>query len=177
MAVRLDRQKITAAAIACLDDDGLDALSTRRVAARLGVSSPTLYWHVRNKDELLDLVAEEICADAFAIDESAPWRAQLEDGLRQFRDLVCSHRDVAELLVRRPPTGPHRQRHLSMTLSILTGAGFADDEAAAIGRLLAAHVLTTGQLSKRDGSDLDDAVFDLGVDVILDGLEQRLRRS
>src|SRR5687767_6624523 len=81
----LDRDRITRAAVALLDEAGLAGLSTRRLATALGVQSATLYWHVRNKDELLDLVAETICADAFTIDRTLPWREQLASGLRQFR--------------------------------------------------------------------------------------------
>src|SRR6266571_1880467 len=61
---RLDLDLLVQAAIAVLDQEGLDGLTTRRLAARLGVQSPALYWYVRDKDELLDLVAEAICAPA-----------------------------------------------------------------------------------------------------------------
>ncbi|MCP3800291.1 TetR family transcriptional regulator [Allokutzneria sp. A3M-2-11 16] len=99
---------VTEAAVELLNEVGLAELTTRRLAAKLGVRSPTLYWHVRNKAELLDLVAEAICADAFDIDETQSWRDQLADGLRQFRELLLRHRDAAELLRERPPQEPRR---------------------------------------------------------------------
>ena len=77
----LDRNRIVGAAVALLDEVGLAGLSTRRLATALGVQSATLYWHVRNKDELLDLVAEALCADAFTIDPALPWPDQLASGL------------------------------------------------------------------------------------------------
>jgi TetR/AcrR family tetracycline transcriptional repressor len=192
---KLDIQRITHVAVELLDEVGLAELSTRRLAAKLGVQSPTLYWHVKNKAELLDLVAEAICADAFDIDATLPWREQLASGLRQFRELLLSHRDTATLLRERPPSGPHRLGHVETTVRILLDAGFTENEAAGISRLLAAHVLTSAQEGIRlldmpegaypslqrvtpayatmSGSDL----FDLGMEIILDGLEQRLTRA
>src|SRR5215217_5701271 len=84
----LDRQRITEAAVELLNEVGLAELTTRKLAAKLGVQSPTLYWHVSNKETLLDLVAEAICADAFVIDQSLSWRDQLASGLSQFRALL-----------------------------------------------------------------------------------------
>lgn len=62
-AVALSRSQIVAAAIALLDEGGLEHLSLRRLAERLGVGVSTLYWHVRDKRHLLDLVAEAFTAD------------------------------------------------------------------------------------------------------------------
>lgn len=193
---RLDIRQITEVAVELLDEVGLAELSTRRLAAKLGVQSPTLYWHVKNKAELLDLVAEAICADAFDIDRSLPWRDQLASGLRQFRALLLAHRDAAALLRERPPTGPHRLGHIETTIRILLDAGFPDAEAAAIARLLAAHVLTTAQEGTRPVEVPDDGdypslrrvtpaysgmsgeeLYELGVRILLDGLELRLTQA
>jgi TetR/AcrR family transcriptional regulator, tetracycline repressor protein len=173
---------------------GLAELTTRRLATKLGVQSPTLYWHVRNKAELLDLVAEAICAEVFDIDDTLSWRDQLADGLRQFRALLLTHRDAAALLRERPPRGPHRLGHIETTLSILLRAGFSDGEAAGIARLLAAHVLSSTQFDARaDGMPAElphdfphlervapayarlseQDIFELGIEVILDGLASR----
>ncbi|WP_260479144.1 TetR/AcrR family transcriptional regulator C-terminal domain-containing protein [Kibdelosporangium aridum] len=190
---RLDIRHITDMAVELLDEVGLADLSTRRLAAKLGVQSPTLYWHVKNKAELLDLVAEAICADAFDIDDTLPWRDRLASGLRQFRQLLLAHRDAATLLRERPPVGPHRLGHVETTVRILLEAGFPDTEAGGIARLLAAHVLTTAQQEARtiDPPDGDypslrrvatqpmssERQFELGIEIILDGLEQRLTRA
>lgn len=195
----LDRQRIVAAAIELLDEVGIAELSTRKLAVKLGVRSPTLYWHVRDKAELLDLIADEVCADAFDIDPNAPWREQLEAGLYQFRALILAHRDVATLLRDRPATGPNRLGHVETTLRILLDAGIPVDDAAGISRLLRAHVLTSDQPiapvgGSADGSNdqmadyptlrqvvpalarlSDDDLFALGVEIILDGIERRLQ--
>lgn len=202
-AQRLNQHHITQAAVELLDEAGLAGLSTRRLAAKLGVQSPTLYWHVRNKAELLDLVAEAICADAFDIDGTLPWRDQLLSGLRQFRALLLAHRDAATLLRERPPTGPHRLGHIETTVRILFEAGFSEDEAAGISRLLAAHVLSSTTEETRTGTTAEtrpippdlsaypnlhrvapaysrmsgEDLFELGIEIILDGLERRAKRA
>lgn len=197
----LDPGRITAAAVELLDEVGLAALSTRKLAVKLGISSPSLYWHVRDKAALLDLVAEAICADAFAIDPELGWRDQLAAGLRQFRGVLLAHRDAAELLRQRPPTGAHRLRQIEATLQILFDAGFPDEEAAGVARLLTAHVLgSVGPTASREGAaergaamreamagypnllrvgpvlvgQSEEALFELGLDVVLDGLERRV---
>lgn len=197
---RLNRSVITAAAVDLLDEVGLAGVSTRALATRLGVQSPTLYWHVRNKAELLDLVAEAICAEAFSIDSSLGWRDQLAQGLEQFRALLLRHRDAVALLRGRAPTGPHRMGHIETTVTILLEAGFTESDAAGISRLLAAHVFASVESERQtpdrpDGlPDLDDypavrriapalgqltgeALFVLGSEVILDGLSARLDSS
>lgn len=83
---------------------------------------------------------EAICTNAFAIDESAPWRDQLTSDLRQFHALLLAHRDAATLLRERPPD-PRRLDHIETTVRILLDAGFTPDDAAGISRRLSAHVL------------------------------------
>ncbi|MFI5584172.1 TetR/AcrR family transcriptional regulator C-terminal domain-containing protein [Amycolatopsis sp. NPDC051758] len=193
----LDRRQITEAALALLDEVGLGELSTRRLAARLGVSSPTLYWHVKDKAQLFDLLAETICEDAFEIDETQPWQHQLEQGLTQFRALLLKHRDAATLLRERPP-GPNRLAHIETTARILRNAGFSLEDTAGIARLLTAYVLASAEAPARPDPEaaqafqdsLDnfptvkalgpifaettaDDLFRLGTEVILDGLAHR----
>jgi len=198
----LNRERIARAAVELMDDVGLDGLTTRSLAARLGVRSPTLYWHVRDKAALLDLVVEEICANAFEIDQTLSWTDQLVQGLQQFRAMLLAHRDAATLLRMRPPTGRHRLGHIETTLSILLQAGFSEDDAAGISRLLVAHVLSSVEVDpvvsgpddaipdwlvnvpaelpnlKRVAPAIADLtgkrIFDLGVEIIIDGLSRRL---
>lgn len=157
----LNRDVITRAAVALLDEVGLAELSTRRLAAKLGVQSPTLYWHVKNKADLLDLVAEAICADEPDPDPAAPWREQVTSGLRQFRARLLAHRDAVPVLREHP----RRRDHVDTTARLLLDAGLSPDDAERGARLLSAHVLE---------STTDDDLFETGVEIVLDGLEHRL---
>jgi TetR/AcrR family tetracycline transcriptional repressor len=63
--VALDRKRIVGEAVALLDADGLDGVTLRKLAQRLGVQAPTLYWHLPNKAALVTAIAEEILEQQF----------------------------------------------------------------------------------------------------------------
>ena len=74
---RLTRDTVLRAALELLDEVGIDGLSTRKLAERLGVQSPTLYWHFKNKGELLDAMAEAIMLERHC-------RGRAKRGMRGF---------------------------------------------------------------------------------------------
>lgn len=98
----LDRQQVIDAALQLLDDEGLDALSFRTLAGRLGVQAPTLYWHIGSKAELLDALADTVMDDAIrAIPKSGPddnWAEWLLAVLLELRTAMLRHRDGARVV-------------------------------------------------------------------------------
>jgi AcrR family transcriptional regulator len=126
----LDRERLVRVALDLLDEVGLDDLSMRRLAERLGVTAAALYWHVRDKNELLGLLADAISAEMPLPDPSRPWRAELEALARGARRVALAHRDAARILVATLPTGPHRLRAIDAMLGLLTRAGCAPADAA-----------------------------------------------
>src|ERR687884_114906 len=74
----IDRERLVREALALLDAAGFDALTMRRLAERLGVQAASLYNHVRDKHELLALLADAICGEVREPDPRRPWREQLE---------------------------------------------------------------------------------------------------
>jgi TetR/AcrR family tetracycline transcriptional repressor len=129
-ARRLDRATITAAALHLLDHEGLDALTMRRLAEQLNVTQGALYRHVKDKDELLVLLADEIAGEVPIVALDVPWQRALTDMANAHRQVLLSHRDAARLLASIPPAGPRRLRHVESTLHLLVDAGFSDREAA-----------------------------------------------
>jgi TetR/AcrR family transcriptional regulator, tetracycline repressor protein len=103
----LTQEQVVRRAVDLMAEAGLEALTLRRLATELGVSAPTLYWHVRNKRELLDLMAEALVARAGRTTSPArgqPWWAWLAERARlQFRAL-SSHRDAALVVAGNRPT-------------------------------------------------------------------------
>jgi AcrR family transcriptional regulator len=126
----LDPPQIVRAALDLLDDVGLDALTMRRLAERLGVKAASLYRHVRNKDELLVLLGDEISGEIPLPGETGPWQARLNAIAWNVRRGLLAHRDAARVLANSPPVGPRRLRHIEAVLRILRGAGLRDREAA-----------------------------------------------
>jgi AcrR family transcriptional regulator len=132
----LDRERLVRVALALLDEVGLDELSMRRLAERLGVTAAALYWHVRDKNELLGLLADAISAEMPLPDPGRPWRAELEALARGARRVALAHRDAARILVATLPTGPHRLRAIDAVLGLLIRAGFAPTDAADVAYVL-----------------------------------------
>src|SRR5262245_12102128 len=129
----LDRPRIVRAALALLDETGLDALTMRALAERLGVKAASLYRHVRDKDELLILLADEITSEIPLIHPSGPWRRQLTEIAWNVRRGLGAHRDGARLLAETPPSGPRRLEHIEQLLRILRAAGMSRRDAARAG--------------------------------------------
>lgn len=96
----LDQAAIVKAAFEVLDHQGLDGLSVRLVAERLGVQAPALYWHVHNKAELLGLMALTFAEAAdLAHPDGMTWREKLTLSARLRRQAMLKHRDSARLCV------------------------------------------------------------------------------
>ncbi|HWW65381.1 MAG TPA: TetR/AcrR family transcriptional regulator C-terminal domain-containing protein [Sphingomonadaceae bacterium] len=97
--MKLDQKVIVDAALALLDEEGLDGFNLRALAARLSVQAPALYWHVGGgKAELFSLMAMTFYARALkATAEENAWRGWLLRYGRTFRAALLSHRDSARL--------------------------------------------------------------------------------
>ena len=98
----LDRQRIVEEAVALLDAEGLDGVTTRKLAARLGVQSPTLYWHLPNKAALVTALAEAILEQEFPeLTPPAPeerWQDWLGTLAERLRRALLAHPDGARVL-------------------------------------------------------------------------------
>jgi len=137
----LDQRKIVQAALSLLDEVGLDGLTMRSLAKKLGIKAASLYWHVHSKQDLLSLMADEICAPMHKPDRTLPWRNQLEILGNEYRRVLLAHRDAARVLANSgAPSGPNRLRLTEIVLSILLDAGFDQQDAVYAGFLLNEYV-------------------------------------
>jgi len=105
-AEALDRDRVVSTAVRLLDEVGLEGLSLRRLATELGVQAPALYWHVKNKEQLLELMVEAIVDEEPlpAIPPGQPWDTTLREHLRRLRRTLNRHRDGAMLFAATRPT-------------------------------------------------------------------------
>jgi TetR/AcrR family transcriptional regulator, tetracycline repressor protein len=126
----LDQAQIVRAALALLDEVGLDELTMRRLAERLDVKAASLYRHVHNKDELLALLGDEISAEIPFAKETGSWQSQLTEMAWNVRRGLLAHRDAARVLANTPPVGPRRLKHIEQVLRALRAAGLTDRDAA-----------------------------------------------
>lgn len=98
----LTEQRIVAEAVALLDENGLDGVTLRKLAQRLGVQAPTLYWHLRNKAALITALAEAILAEQFdelhPPDPAVRWQDWLMELAERLRGALLAHRDGARVV-------------------------------------------------------------------------------
>ncbi len=118
------------AALRIIDAQGLDGLTVRALAAELGVGTMTLYWYVKNKDEVLDLVADRLLADVLFPPLEQDWRISVRDGAVSVRRALLSHPRAVPIIVGRGSFGPNGLRMLEGSIAIFRNAGFSDDDAA-----------------------------------------------
>jgi AcrR family transcriptional regulator len=138
----LTQEAIVDAALAVLDEDGLDLLSMRHVARTLNVSAAALYWHIGSKDGLLDLIFDRVIGEVDVPDpDPGRWQEQLKEVARGTRSTILAHRDVIRLSIGRIPMGPHAVRHADRVLAILRTAGVPDALAVAAQQLLISIVI------------------------------------
>ncbi|MEU5846695.1 TetR/AcrR family transcriptional regulator C-terminal domain-containing protein [Saccharopolyspora shandongensis] len=142
----LERDSVVATALDLLDEVGLDGLTVRRLATELGVKSPALYWHFRDKQELLDLMSQRLQAEQGMAGprDGEPWPEWIARRAHERRSLLLSRRDGARLVSGTSP-GPAAARMFDAELGVLTGFGFTPVQAMraviAIGHYITGFVL------------------------------------
>ncbi|MEV0589166.1 TetR/AcrR family transcriptional regulator C-terminal domain-containing protein [Nonomuraea sp. NPDC050310] len=140
----LSQDRIVAEAIKLLDEAGIDALSMRSLGTRLGAGATSLYRHVTNKDELIELVVDEIYGEMRV---PAPgelgWREALAESARSLRAVILRHPWVASVLgqVGLVQLGPNLMRQSKAMLDVLRGAGFPETEYHQAVSTLTAYVI------------------------------------
>src|SRR6266853_1303100 len=97
----LSRGRLVSEALGLIQEEGLDALSMRRLADRLKVKAASLYWHVRDRRELLELLAESILGRV-AASRASDWRPAVVSIAAALRAVVASQRDANRILLEVP---------------------------------------------------------------------------
>ncbi|MFD0631744.1 TetR/AcrR family transcriptional regulator C-terminal domain-containing protein [Catenulispora yoronensis] len=136
----ITREALITAGLAVLTREGFDALSMRKVAAELGVQAASLYWHVQDKEELLDLLADSLLWDARKLKTDGDWAENLRAMAHAYRCHMNTHRDSARVLAGRIVPGPNLLYVLDTALGWLRTAGFSNADAAYATRMLATYV-------------------------------------
>lgn len=164
--VPVTRQRVLAAALRVVDEEGLDALTWRRLGQELDRDAMTLYRHAPDKAALLDGIVELVLDELEIPDGGQDWQTQLTRTAHDFRRLALAHPHVVALIVTRPLTTPlglrprGTLRPLERLLQILTNAGFSAPVALKVYRLyigfLYGHVLTELQELVADPEETTD---------------------
>ncbi|HZE37760.1 MAG TPA: TetR/AcrR family transcriptional regulator C-terminal domain-containing protein [Stackebrandtia sp.] len=159
--MKLNSEVIADAALKLIDEVGLDGLTMRLVAKELGVQAPALYWHVKNKRELLDAMADRVFTAAIT-DVEAPrrgdsWQDWLAEGARRTRRAMLAHRDGGRMLAGTSISDPAMFRVVELSLRTLQDNGFTLKRAAqAVPILLHFTIGFTIEQQSREGVDYSE---------------------
>jgi TetR/AcrR family transcriptional regulator, tetracycline repressor protein len=137
----LSREVIVDAALRLLDREGASGLSMRRLADELGSGAGAIYWHVANKEQLIQLMFDRVIGDLPLPDvDPSRWQEQIKQAARDARASMTDHPGLAELSFGRIPLGPNAVRYFEWHLSVLRAGGLPDRVAALAGDLIYLYV-------------------------------------
>ncbi|MGW2344101.1 TetR/AcrR family transcriptional regulator [Streptomyces sp. NPDC001661] len=160
----LSRDRIVDAARTLVDTEGLAAVSTRRLAAELGVSGPSLYNHFRTKDQILEAVADSVSAQVdlsmFDADDERDWRTALHDWGVSYRSALRAHPNIVPVLARGPGHRPAGLRLADAVFGAMVDAGWPPPQATSIGALMRYFVTGSALGSFAGGFPDDEAAYD-----------------
>ncbi len=155
----LSRDRIVTAALSLVDAEGLAAVSTRRLAAELGVSGPSLYNHFRTKDQILEAVADSVSAQVdlamFDPADGRDWRTSLHDWAVSYRAALLEHPNIVPVLAQGPGRRPAGLRLADAVFGSMVDAGWPPAQATSIGALMR-YFVTGSALGSFAGGFVDD---------------------
>ena len=129
----LSRERIAAAALRLGDEEGLGALSMRKVGASLGVEAMSLYNHVANKDDLLDAVGDLLYGEVlneYTPDPAAAWQDNARHIIASFYKVASAHPNMSSVMLDRPIPSVTKLLFLQACFDLFVAAGYPTKEAA-----------------------------------------------
>lgn len=199
----LSRERIVTASLALIDEEGLAALSTRRLAAELGVSGPSLYNHFATKEAILDAAADMVIAqvDLSMFGAGRDWRTALLRWGRSYRAALAAHPRFVPFLATGPGLRPAGLRMADAVFGGMVEAGWPPAQATRIGALMRYFVtgsalgsfargfvgdagaydpadyphLGQAHLLARHQERVDTGAFETGLRALVDGLDLQFR--
>lgn len=133
--VRLSRERVLRAAVQLADENGLASLTMRRLADTLGAEAMSLYYHVANKEEVLDGVVEAIAMEINGVvdgltlpAEGAAWKAAMRQRILAAREVFLRHRWAPQVFASRTTTSLEVLRYYDGVVGLMKAGGFTHDQ-------------------------------------------------
>jgi AcrR family transcriptional regulator len=158
----LTRERLVEAALELMNDDGLDGLAMRGLAERLDVKAASLYWHVRDRDELLELLAESILEKVGPPSAAAGWRAAVVATCESLRRQTARHKDAGRVLLEAPEV-VRRSGAFGDVQAQLERAGLSHADAAEVAFMAMTYVIS-GETANEEPQMKAGAVASVAID-------------
>jgi AcrR family transcriptional regulator len=139
----LTRERIIRAALRAMDEEGLEAVTMRRLGRELGVEAMSLYNHVQDKEDILDGILEMVMAEFEYAEETGDWETDVRAGCRAWRRLMTAHPTVIALFAesKHPASSPERLRPMEWAFDLLRRGGLSDDEVVHAVRAFGGYIM------------------------------------
>jgi AcrR family transcriptional regulator len=148
------RRDVAVAAVRIADAEGITAVSMRRIAADLGTGTTSLYRYVSSKDDVFELMGDEVLRELRGTQLSGDWRADLRAIARLGREMALRHPWLPSLASGRANHGPNSLWWMELTLSVFDGMDLDTDEMLAnlgtVSAFVLGHVL--GELGDQEAA-------------------------
>jgi AcrR family transcriptional regulator len=140
---RLTRDRVIEAAFQIMDEEGLDAVTMRRVARELGVEAMSLYHYIRDKEDLLDGICAMVMREFRYPGEDRPWIEVARDGAREWRRVLRDHPNVMALWAerQRPMTDLDALMPMEFALRVIGRAGMDAREGVQVFNVLGGYIM------------------------------------
>jgi AcrR family transcriptional regulator len=149
----LTRPRVVRTALRLVDEHGLDTLTMRSLATELQVSPMALYNHVRDKEELFDLLLDLILGEVDLSTTTSGWTTQMRALVCSYHQVLTAHPALARLYGTRVRIGPHGLRIMERGLGLLLQAGFSPPEATDAFFALFTYTVGYHQMGRVDPRD------------------------
>ena len=136
----LSRARVLRGALAVADAGGLGSLTIRSLARELGVKPMSVYYHVANKDEILDGLVDIVFDEIELPVPGRDWRSEIQRRAHSAREVLARHRWAIGLLESRTSPGPANLRHHDTVLATLREGGFSAEMTAHAYALIDSYV-------------------------------------
>ena len=138
----LTRERLVGAALELIGEEGLEGLSMRALADRLEVKAASLYWHVRDRRELLELLAESILDTVPPPRRGSPWRPAVLDAAAALGKRVGAQKDANRILLEVPDSLAGSRTYAELKRQ-LESAGLQRAEASEVALMVMVHVIAS----------------------------------
>jgi TetR/AcrR family tetracycline transcriptional repressor len=174
----LNRRRLVEAALKLIDEGGMEALSMRRLGARLGVDPMAIYYHVANKRELIQAVVSHVFLNLGLQRGRGDWRERVRRWAGAYRDLVLGHPNLVAPMLADPDFAAVASRHANHELTSALKAAGLEARAVEGGAALVVDYVNGYSLGLADARLWQDPtvaataqeLFDASLDIVIAGL-------
>lgn len=161
--IPLSRERVLRAAVDIADRDGITSLTMRRLAQVVGAEAMSLYYHVANKEEILDGIVEVIALEMNDVvgrldlpSTGADWRTAMRRRVLSAREVLLRHPWAPALLETRNNTSPAILQYFDGVIGLMRNGGFSNDQAHHALHALGSRALGFTQELFAPGNDTDN---------------------